>query len=70
MEGGTAVISVSTPLLLGCITQVAANWFPQDERALATSIGVLMSQAGMTLSFILPPMLVTIPSTCSGNHRN
>ena len=66
MEGGTAVISVSTPLLLGCITQVAANWFPQDERALATSIGVLMSQAGMTLSFILPPMLVTIPSTCSG----
>jgi hypothetical protein len=25
MEGGTAVLSVSTPLLLGCLTKVAAN---------------------------------------------
>lgn len=54
MEAGTATLSVSTPLLLGCITLVAANWFPEHERGLATSIGVLAAQAGMMVSFILP----------------
>jgi hypothetical protein len=66
MEVGTAILSVSTPLLLGCITQVAANWFPHEERALATSIGVLAAQAGMMVSFILPPIFVRSASTASG----
>lgn len=58
MWAGTGILSVSTPLLLGCITQVAANWFPQEERALATSLGVLAAQAGMMVSFILPAIYV------------
>lgn len=63
MWAGTGVLSVSTPLLLGCITQVAANWFPQEERALATSLGVLAAQAGMMVSYILPAIYV--PSASS-----
>jgi hypothetical protein len=59
MNAGTAVISLSTPLLLGCFTQIAANWFPAHERALATSIGVLMAQFGMLLAFVFPPIIVT-----------
>lgn len=67
MRVGTGIISISTPLLLGCITQVAANWFPHEERALATSIGVLSAQAGMMVSFILPAILVPSASSSNGH---
>ena len=67
MWAGTGILSISTPLLLGCITQVAANWFPHEERAVATSIGVLSAQAGMMVSYILPAIFV--PSASSSANQ-
>ena len=67
MWAGTGILSISTPLLLGCITQVAANWFPHEERAVATSIGVLSAQGGMMVSYILPAIFV--PSASSSANQ-
>ena len=70
MEYGTGVISISTPLLLGCITQITSNWFPASERALATSVSVLVMQAGMLAAYVIPPLVVPYDGAATAGTGN
>ena len=37
---------------------VTTNWFPKNERAIATMVGAQMNVAGVLLGFILPNVFV------------
>jgi FLVCR family MFS transporter 7 len=40
-------------------SQVAAAWFPDNQRALATTIGVMSNPLGVLLANVIAPALVT-----------
>jgi len=56
---GTAICAVNGPFILSCFTLVPASWFPESERGMAVSIGVLANQMGMVVGYLLPPLIVT-----------
>ncbi|OWF40666.1 disrupted in renal carcinoma protein 2 homolog [Mizuhopecten yessoensis] len=58
--GGTMAFA-APPLLSG-------TWFPPQERTTATGIGILFSSAGGALSFLLGPLIVSEPTSSTGNY--
>ena len=44
--------------LMGTPPLMAAVWFPAQERALATGVGTLSAFLGMSLGFLIPPLVV------------
>eukprot|EP00471_Norrisiella_sphaerica_P003479 CAMPEP_0184482192 /NCGR_PEP_ID=MMETSP0113_2-20130426/3769_1 /TAXON_ID=91329 /ORGANISM="Norrisiella sphaerica, Strain BC52" /LENGTH=495 /DNA_ID=CAMNT_0026861791 /DNA_START=339 /DNA_END=1826 /DNA_ORIENTATION=- len=56
---GTSIAAINGPFLMACFTLVPANWFPDSERGLATSIGVLANQMGMVVGYLIPPLIVS-----------
>jgi len=55
---GQAVAAIAYPFIMFLPTKVAGSWFPADERAKATTIGVMANPLGVLLSNILAPQLV------------
>lgn len=53
----TIGIAVAQPFLLNAWTKVAANWFPQRERATAVGLVTLASLVGTGLGMVLSPVL-------------
>lgn len=37
---------------------LAANWFPADQRTLATTICSVANPIGVALGFVMPPLIV------------
>jgi len=56
---GTSVAAINGPFLMACFTLVPARWFPDSERGLATSVGVLANQMGMVVGYLIPPLIVS-----------
>ncbi len=56
---GSAICAINAPFVMTCFTLVPNNWFPVEERSLATSIGVLANQVGMITGYLIPPLIVT-----------
>ncbi|MBI5119188.1 MFS transporter [Candidatus Poribacteria bacterium] len=50
-------IAIAQPFILNSITALAARWFPLDERATATGIGVLFQYIGMMVGMAATPHL-------------
>ena len=46
------------PVVVSATTQLSANWFPSNERNIATAISGQSSNIGISISFILGPLLV------------
>lgn len=46
------------PVVVSATTQLSANWFPSNQRSIATAISGQSSNIGISLSFILGPILV------------
>ena len=46
------------PVVVSATTQLSANWFPSNQRSVATAISGQSSNIGISLSFILGPLLV------------
>jgi len=44
---------------------LSENWFPQNERTLATSLGATSTYAGSAMGFIAGPLLVGSPGTAA-----
>ncbi len=51
-------IAVGQPLILGCITRLAASWFPAEERATAAGLGTLSIYLGILAALVLTPPLL------------
>ncbi|XP_001607768.1 feline leukemia virus subgroup C receptor-related protein 2 [Nasonia vitripennis] len=60
---GQSVIAVSLVFVLPLPGRVAAEWFAADELSTATSLGIFGPQLGVSVSFLLPPVVVK-------NHEN
>jgi len=39
-------------------TKVSANWFPKEERIVATNVGITFSSLGSAFGFLLPIIFV------------
>lgn len=50
-------IALGQPFILGCITKLAARWFPLSERATASGLGTLAIYLGILAGMILTPIL-------------
>ena len=46
------------PVVVSATTQLSANWFPSNERNIATAISGQACNIGISISFILGPLLV------------
>ena len=46
------------PASMGATTTISANWFPCNERTLATGIGGAANYLGVAVSFIIGPLMV------------
>ncbi|GAU87317.1 hypothetical protein RvY_00192-1 [Ramazzottius varieornatus] len=55
---GQTVAAISQCFILGLPAQLAAVWFPANQVALATSVGVFGNQLGVALGFLIPPLIV------------
>lgn len=56
---GQAVAAVAYPFIMFLPTKVAGTWFGPDQRALATTIGVMANPFGVLMASQLSPKLVT-----------
>ena len=50
---GQTIIGLSSPITTGAVSIIANNWFPDSERALATSIMSLSNPIGSFTSFVI-----------------
>jgi len=49
--------AISQPFIFGSVTKLAATWFSEEERGLATGLGSIGLFLGMMLALVLTPML-------------
>jgi FLVCR family MFS transporter 7 len=54
---GTVLASLAQPAILGCPTLLAANWFGDNERATANTIGSIANPLGIAIGSVLSPIL-------------
>lgn len=51
--------AIGQPFLLNSFTKVSTNWFAEDEKALATSLGTMFVLLGVLLGMLITPFLVS-----------
>jgi MFS family permease len=54
-------LSIGSVMIQDCITYLSVNWFPRNERALATGVSTLFMLLGMLLGTALSMLLWTAP---------
>ena len=57
------------PASMGAGTTISANWFPCNERTLATGISGSANYLGVAFSFIIGPLMVRQVNETAGNNR-
>ena len=55
---GQTLTSIAGPLITNMSAKVSANWFPKEERVVATNVGLTFSQIGNAAGFLLPIVFV------------
>uniref|UniRef100_A0A1I8BCU6 MFS domain-containing protein n=1 Tax=Meloidogyne hapla TaxID=6305 RepID=A0A1I8BCU6_MELHA len=55
---GQAIAALAYPFIMFLPTKVAAAWFPDNQRTLATTIGVMSNPLGVLLANLISPMIV------------
>ena len=70
---GQGLAAFAQPFLLFAPTKLAATWFPEQQRAIANTLGSMSNPLGILCSFLLSAGLVEgpedIPLMVSGTHR-
>lgn len=56
---GQAIAALAYPFIMFLPTKVAAGWFPDNQRGLATTIGVMANPLGVLLANLISPHIVT-----------
>mmetsp|Transcript_11360 Transcript_11360/g.19148 ORF Transcript_11360/g.19148 Transcript_11360/m.19148 type:complete len:448 (-) Transcript_11360:58-1401(-) len=55
---GQAIVAVANPFLCNGVSKLASNWFGDEERALATSVGSLATPLGCILGLSIGPIFI------------
>ena len=55
---GQTVIAIAASILPQLAPEVSAVWFPKNEHALSTSIGIILGNAGAAIGFLQPALLI------------
>lgn len=55
---GQLLVSAAGPFIAAVPPELATTWFGEHERAIATSIGVLMCYVGVAVGFLQPTLMV------------
>ncbi|VDM58549.1 unnamed protein product [Angiostrongylus costaricensis] len=58
---GQAIAAIAYPFIMFLPTKVAGSWFPDTQRGLATTIGVMSNPLGVLLANIISPQMVHSP---------
>ncbi|VDM08773.1 unnamed protein product [Wuchereria bancrofti] len=58
---GQAVAACAYPFIMFLPSKVAGSWFPENQRALATTIGIMANPLGVLMANILSPQIVKAP---------
>ncbi|VDP46783.1 unnamed protein product [Heligmosomoides polygyrus] len=58
---GQAIAAIAYPFIMFLPTKVAASWFPDTQRGLATTIGVMSNPLGVLLANVISPAMVRDP---------
>eukprot|EP01112_Ceratiomyxa_fruticulosa_P011652 TRINITY_DN3180_c0_g1_i2.p1 TRINITY_DN3180_c0_g1~~TRINITY_DN3180_c0_g1_i2.p1 ORF type:complete len:262 (-),score=43.60 TRINITY_DN3180_c0_g1_i2:720-1505(-) len=59
---GQIVLSMAQTFVLSTPVKISGNWFPVQERAIATTLGAVSNQIGIMVGFYLSPFLAPAPS--------
>ena len=51
-------MAIGQPFLYNSPALVTTNWFPQNERSVATMVGTQMNVFGVLLGFLLPMIFI------------
>ncbi|MHA1270574.1 MAG: MFS transporter [Candidatus Helarchaeota archaeon] len=49
--------AIGQPFILNSFTKVAANWFPENEKALATGLGTMALFLGLIIAMFITPLI-------------
>lgn len=60
--GGQLAAAIGQPFILNAVPKLAANWFGEDQRTLATTIASVINPIGVAIGFIFPPAFVHKPT--------
>lgn len=55
---GQGIAALAYPFIMFLPTKVAASWFPDNQRTLATTIGVMSNPLGVLLANLISPLIV------------
>uniref|UniRef100_A0A0N5B6G9 MFS domain-containing protein n=1 Tax=Strongyloides papillosus TaxID=174720 RepID=A0A0N5B6G9_STREA len=58
---GTALAAIAYPWIMFTPPKVSSVWFPSNQRALATTIGIMANPLGVMLANIISPAIVSVP---------
>lgn len=58
---GQAISAVAYPFIMFLPTKVAGSWFPDTQRAIATTIGVMSNPLGVLMANLISPAIVKSP---------
>ncbi|TKR58255.1 hypothetical protein L596_029724 [Steinernema carpocapsae] len=58
---GQGIAAIAYPFIMFLPTKVAASWFPENQRALATTIGIMSNPLGVFLANLMSPQIVSNP---------
>uniref|UniRef100_A0A0N5AVH7 MFS domain-containing protein n=1 Tax=Syphacia muris TaxID=451379 RepID=A0A0N5AVH7_9BILA len=59
---GQGISACAYPFIMFLPTKVAGSWFPDNERTLATTVGVMANPFGVFMANILSPRIVASPN--------
>ncbi|MGQ4892244.1 MAG: MFS transporter [Candidatus Njordarchaeia archaeon] len=51
-------VAIGQPFILNGVSKMSVEWFPADERELATGLGTMALFIGILLGMVLPPILI------------
>ncbi len=54
----TIMTAIGQPFILNSFTKLAATWFPEKEKTLATGLGTMAMLLGVIITFLTAPMLL------------
>uniref|UniRef100_A0A8R1IZ27 Major facilitator superfamily (MFS) profile domain-containing protein n=1 Tax=Caenorhabditis japonica TaxID=281687 RepID=A0A8R1IZ27_CAEJA len=58
---GQAIAAVAYPFIMFLPTKVAGSWFPDTQRAIATTVGVMSNPLGVLMANLISPRIVQAP---------
>ncbi|KAK6026543.1 hypothetical protein OSTOST_07477 [Ostertagia ostertagi] len=59
---GQAIAAIAYPFIMFLPTKVAGSWFPDTQRGLATTIGIMSNPLGVLLANVISPQMVRAPN--------